>query len=157
MIAISKTGLCIDPRFKLEFYLTHELIDPFNIDLQGWTDDWYEKDNRHQGWHIVRENLAKNIKETGQRNPVCLIYKDGKYICTHGRQRTTAMRDIPLEKIRCIVKYKELKDVPQEYMITSLQQFQSCFVDKIKRIHVHGSSLEVIVEDEKSWSPDDYR
>jgi len=143
-------------QYGQNFVIIYDELDPSDVHIIDWSDDWYEK--RHEGWMTIRKKLTKSIIEHGQNNPICVIIKDGKYICNHGRQRLTAVRDAGLEKVKVLISYKEsqfdtIPDNKKE--IRSLEELRSYFDQDITKVNIMNHGFEIILSDRPEWDPNE--
>jgi len=145
-----------DPSQK--FALTYAEIDKTTIINQLSRDEtWYQ--NRHQGWTLILNRLIDSLNTEGMRYPLCVCYKDGQYICTHGGQRLAAAIKSKLSTVPCIVAFRDwdLDKIPDSFtFIQNLSELATLNLSDIERIHLSGAGFEILVRDRKHWDPNDY-
>jgi hypothetical protein len=146
----------IDPAQK--FVLTYTELDKNIIINQLSRDEkWYRE--RHQGWTLVLNKLIDSINKEGLKYPLCIVYKNDQYICTHGGQRLAAALKSKLSTVPCIIAWRDwdIDKIPiNQHIIQNMRELVGLNSSDIDRVHLSGAGFEILVHDRKGWDPNDY-
>ena len=141
-----------------KFILTYVELDKHLIQNQLSRDEtWYK--SRHSGWTYILNKLIDSINKEGLRYPLCVVFKDGNYVCTHGGQRLAASLKSKLSTIPCIVAFRDwdMDKIPASFnVLQNYGELDSLNLSDIERIHLSGSVFEILVRDRQHWDPNDY-
>ena len=149
--------MIVTNEYGQEFILVYDELPASEVQYKLRGDKWYEE--RHDGWNYIKNKLKDDIQEKGLKYPLCVMFQDNEYICTHGGQRYVACREIGLEKLPCIIRYKlsdkdQIPEHQQRLDNTDLQVMNSYDVEKI---HVTNNDFHILVKDRVKWDPNDYQ
>lgn len=146
----------IDPAQK--FVLTYTELDKnIIINQLSRDDDWYRE--RHQGWTLVLNKLIDSINKEGLKYPLCIVYKNDQYICTHGGQRLAAALKSKLSTVPCIIAWRDwdIDKIPvDQHIIQNMRELVGLNSSDIDRVNLSGAGFEILVHDRKHWDPNDY-
>ena len=141
-----------------KFVLTYVELDKNMIINQLSRDErWYRE--RHQGWTLILNKLIDSINKDGLKYPLCVIYKNDQYVCTHGGQRLAAALKSNISKVPCIVAWRDwdVDKIPVNYhIIQDMRELVGFNHSDVDRVHLSGAGFEILVHDRKHWDPNDY-
>ena len=149
--------MIITNQYGQEFILVYDKLPIGELIYNLRPNNWYEE--RHEGWNYIKEKLKTDIKDNGLKYPLCAMYEDGVYKCTHGGQRYVACKEIGITEIPCIIRYKfsdkdKIPDHQQPLGETDLLTLNSYDVEKI---HITNNDFHILVKDRVKWDPNDYQ
>ena len=141
-----------------KFVLTYTELDKYSIQNQLSRDaKWYSQ--RHSGWTHILNKLTDSLNTEGMKYPICVIYKNGNYICTHGGQRLAAALKSKLSKVPCIIAFRDwdVDKIPTSFnVLQNYGELDALNLSDIERINLSGAEFEILVRDRKHWDPNDY-
>jgi hypothetical protein len=143
---------------KQKFVLTYTELDKNIIINQLSRDEkWYRE--RHQGWTLILNKLIDSINKEGLKYPLCIVYKNDQYICTHGGQRLAAALKSELSTVPCIIAWRDwdVDKIPiNTHVIQNMRELGCINNSDIDRVNLSGAGFEILVHDRKGWDPNDY-
>lgn len=149
--------MIVTNQYGQEFILVYDELPASEVVYTLRGESWY--DDRHEGWTFIKEKLKEDIKTNGLKYPLCVLYEDGDYRCTHGGQRYVACRELGLTKFPCIIRYKmsDRDKIPSHQQPLGDTDIQALNSYDIEKIHVTNNDFHILVKDRVKWDPNDYQ
>lgn len=149
--------MIVTNHYGQEFILVYDDIPISEVIYTDRHESWYE--NMHPGWTYIKDKLKRDIKSNGLKYPLCVMYEDGQYKCSHGGQRYIACKEIGFTKLPCIIRYK-LSDkdiIPNHQRHLNETDIQTLNKHDIESIHIANNGFFILVKDRVDWDPNNYQ
>lgn len=149
--------MIVTNEYGQEFILVYDELPASEVQYKLRGDKWYEE--RHDGWKYIKEKLKEDIQQNGLKYPLCVLYDDGSYVCTHGGQRYVACQEIGLTKLPSIIRYKlsDRDKIPEHQQPLADTDIMAMNKYDIEKIHVTNNDFHILVKDRVKWDPNDYQ
>jgi hypothetical protein len=147
---------------KQNFKLVHTYLRYDELNFPERDQIWWDT-CAHEGYQIAIEKMKAEILDPniGLKYPICVKYmEDGSYHVEHGGKRYEACKQLKLEKVNCLIMYREKhwdKIKEPDKIIQSFDRLCEIHNNHIERIFMTNSTFMIWVYDRKNWFADDFK